>query len=146
MSIVKSIIRRNFKTEYFPEKVCMLSNSLYYRLQHTDVEIADKEEIVVTIDNEPNSKVIDCVILTTSRIIIIKGSNIYAFRYDEIEEFELPKEKVKANIEDDDDDYKMNRNDRAVMHLIDGKSLEVRIIYGGIYLLATILKNPLIRK
>jgi hypothetical protein len=53
---------------------------------------------------------------------------------------------VKTNSDKQYEDPKMNRSDKAKIHLINGDSEEIRIIYGGIYLLASVLKNPAIQK
>lgn len=143
MVTIKSLIKRKFKTEYFPENACVVSSEKQKKVQH--ISIDSNEEIVVTIDNEPKTDKVDCVVFTDKRIIIVKDDIVNSVYYSEIEFLELPAQKMQNSIYNHED-YKMNRSDKANLHIFGGKIQQIRIIYGGIYLLATLLNNPIIKK
>ena len=139
---IKSLIKRNFKPKFFPDGVCISAPQTFEKYKNVDLD--DEEEIVVSIDNELNSKVIDGILFTTKRIISVRGEQLKAVSYCEIERVELPKEKINAKTRYRDS--KMNRSDYVRIFKKNGEDTEFRIIYGGIYLLATMLKNPQIKE
>ena len=139
---IKSLVKRKFKSEYFPVNVYFDASSICEKTKN--IELLGDEEIIVIIDNEPDTKIIDYSMLTDKRIIIVKDDIIRFVNYYDIENFELPDEKM--NNDKQYEDPKMNRSDKAKIHLINGDIEEIRIIYGGIYLLASVLKNPAIKK
>ena len=141
MVTIKSLFKRKFKSEYFPENAYFDASNICEKTKN--IKLLGDEEIIVTIDNEPDTEVIDCCMFTNKRIIIINNNAIRFMDYYDIDNFELPDEKTICDKRYEDP--KMNRSDKAKIHLINGDSEEIRIIYGGIYLLASVLKNPAIK-
>ena len=101
-------------------------------------------EILVTLDNEFDSEIIDCVVLTDKQIVTIANNNVKYIYYRDIEKVELPKQKV--NSDSNYADIKRNLSDKAKLHLYDGNIVEIRIIYGGVYSLATALMNTKLKE
>lgn len=134
---IKTLVKRKFKPEYFPENVYYGSNSICKKAKN--IELMRDEEIIVTIDNEPDTELIDCFILTDRRIVIVKNDITRYIDYSNIKYVELPNEKIDSDKQYDDP--KMNRSDKAKIHLNNGDIEEIRIIYGGIYLLASIFRK-----
>lgn len=62
----------------------------------------------------------------------------------EIKDINLPENKYQKN--SNSKDHWCNVRDKAKIVLKNGDDIEIRIIYGGIYLLATLLNNPTIEK
>lgn len=134
---IESHIKRKFKPSYFPPNVCWDSKCL--NNQFSNINLNYKEELVMAIDNEPLCEKIDSVIFTSSRIIILSEEHIKSIFWDQIEAYQLPKEKKIKNYVDSDN--KMERNDQAKIYTKHGEIVSIRIICGGIYQLATLLSN-----
>lgn len=129
MNHIKSIIKRRFRSEYFPEDIFFDANKVCVKTKN--IELLDGEEVIVTIDNEPGTEIVDCCMLTDKRIIFVKGNEVHSVNYDDIKHIELPHIKIDSNKHYED--LRMNITDKTNIHLINGDIQEIRIIYGGIY-------------
>lgn len=143
MVSINNLIKKYFyKPNHYPKGSNFFSGEINYKVRNLikDILLID-ECIIVTIDNEYCSNQNDCVVFTNRAILYYKFSDIYRFNYKEIERLELPKSKIKLNA----NELSLNRwekvNDKALIRLKDGTTYEIRLIYGGIYDLATLLKN-----
>lgn len=146
MVSIKNLIKKYFKSEVYPENAIILANEIYYKVKNLIQNIEDEEEIVVTVDNEPSTSVIDCVIFSTDKIYICNSDIVKAIRYVEIEGIKLPKDKFKNGVENLIAERWTKVNDIAKLQLKYGELLEIRLICGGIYSLATLLQNSVFRK
>ena len=136
---IKSHIKRNIKPKHYPENVCFESNEIYYKCD--EINLNEKEEVLFTIDNDPHSEQADGVIFTTERLIVFAPRSVKSILWKQIESYKLPKNKFKEGYTSTPPGYDrfMAVSDTIVLHLKGGESVTVRIIYGGIYTLATLL-------
>jgi len=137
MVSLKSHVKRRFKPEQYPENVCFCSNKIICKFDKINLD--KDEEVLIIIDNEPDSIQIDGVVFTSERIIILNNAYIETVHWEEIKSYQLPKEKKVAGFIGEDP--KMARNDKITLHLRDGREIMVRLIYGGVYQLASLLNN-----
>lgn len=139
----KFIIKKNFKEEYFPKGVCIVSGEIYYKVKGI-LKLLKNEEVVVTIDNIPASNETSCIVLTDKRICICNESGIKYIHYNEIEECTYQREKLKENVTEKQinatiGDWRYFVNDQATIVLKNTERINIKIIYGGIYLLSRVI-------
>lgn len=134
MTTIKQFIKRKFKSRHFPENAYFDASQVCEKTKN--IELLEDEEVIVTIDNEPGTEIIDCCMFTDKRIIIVKGNAIRSVNYYDIKNVEVPREKIDPNKHYED--RFMNVTDKAKIHLINGGIEEIRLIYGGIYYLVSL--------
>ena len=137
MASIKSHIRRRFKPNEYPENAYSSCSEVIGKF--ATIDLKEGEEALILINNEPHSDQSDGVIFTTERLIVVKHGSCESVPWEQIESYKLPSEKIRNDYTGDD--RKMARNDKIALNLRDGKTVDVKIIYGGVYQLATLIIN-----
>jgi hypothetical protein len=134
MDIMKSLIKRRFGPEFYPENAYFDAGKICEKTKN--IELLEDEEVIITVDNEPGTEIIDCCVLTNKRIISLRDNALRSIYFDDIKGIEIPHQKTDPNKHYEH--LRMNLTDKTRIRLINGDIEEVRIICGGVYSLGNL--------